>query len=38
MTNILQLTKMFLKVEPINFLIIGNHGRVLTFYLKLRSE
>lgn len=38
MTNILQPTKIFLKVEPIIFLIIGNFGRKLTFYLKLRSE
>ena len=38
MTNVLQPTKIFLKVEPIIFLIIGNFGRKLTFYLKLRSE
>lgn len=38
MTNILLPTKIFLKVEPIIFLIIGNFGRKLTFYLKLRSE
>ena len=38
MTNVLQPTKIFLKVEPIIFLIIGNFGRKLIFYLKLRSE
>lgn len=36
--NIIQLTKLFVKVEPIVFLVNGNFGCVLTLYLKLVSE
>lgn len=38
MKNIIQLTKLFVKVEPIVFLVNGNFGCVLTLYLKLVSE
>ena len=38
MKNIIQLTKLFVKVGPIVFLVNGNFGCVLTLYMKLVSE